>query len=1759
MNRRTLPLLIILASLFAPISHTIAQTFSGHRWYLGNSGRTIQFNRFDNSSSVFNTNAAPLGQGGAAVAADPASGTVYFYTNGSVIYDVTNTPMPNGAIPNGNPGGNQSAAVAQVPDTPGQYFVITSSPTGTIQMTVVNMTLQGNVAPRPLGDVDESVFANATPVPGLTGQSPTVMTVPHSNGTDFWLITHDQGATTYNVTLFDQTGPVSTTTYANVGFIESAANLVFNPSNDSANPTLHQIGVAPAEAHRDVEILEFNNETGDLAFVTTVPNSSASAMTDNAVYDMEWSNNGKYLYVSIAGEAGATADLLQFDLTNPSATAQSVLPQPSGIDRSYGLQMGPDSVIYHLYEDNGQLFMGKISDPDTIAAQVDYVALAFPGNFGARQFPSFLPASDFDFNLDFDVVGTCSNYPTTFYPTVTPPADSLVWTINGERLSNGWSPVHTFESGGAYTVEVTAWLNGQSSTYSEVVNITQFDLQITLVQDTTACSEELPEPRKPGAIGCESGSGSPCFTLTAQVEGGSGATARWFGPEGELPTTGLTLAPRTAGFYYVIVESNGCQAYASVNIREFDTEDRRANIWYFGNGAGVDFNPVFNEPPDAPQPTPAHAMTAPEGTATISDDNGQVIFYTDGVSVWDRNNTQVATNIGGSQSATQSSLIMEVPGDPTLYYIFTTQEVTDGTYELRYTLFDLKLNGGTGGIVDPDGDPATPASTVLFTQSTERITNNGNWLIAHEYGNNNFRAYEITPEGISSPVFSSIGSDHTIASQNAAEGYMVVGTGGRLAVALPPGTIEIFNFVDSSGAVVNYRTPISVPGGGEVYGVQFSTNGERLFVTKKSHPNEIFEYEYDEDTDTYDFLGVISMTGQPGAMQIGPDGQLYVAVTGANALGAISVNNNPGELSTFNASAIPNLNGTVTLGLPNFTQTLGNAPQTEFLDVSGVCIGSPTQFSAAGKDSNIDKFDWTFDNEPTIVDGDPQMERTFTTPGTHTVRVRIYNKCGYEKIFEETFEVFDVPADPIFASGNNVICTGGSVRLYGTPTATNTDNSGNTYLWEPTGETSHYIDVTTNGVYVVTVTSPQGCTKRLGQPISMPFGNLDLGPDENICQNAPRTLSVNIAAPGIQYTWRVNGVVTPTTVPNEITVNTTTPGVFTYEVTITDGTCTSVDQKVFTVQPAPTFTLSGDDAACGVSDGGVEITINTPATPTSYLIQGISINTTVRNLTPGTYTESGLAAGVYTVTVTDQVTGCAAADIVNVDNNDFQVTQVVRASNCFPMALDVTVSRAGDWSYQVIGVNGVVDAGTANGANFQTNAVITTPGNYSVQVTETGVATPCTASGTITNVTQDAAVPVTIDLSNICASSNQVQAIATGATSFSWSSSPIGAIGSGANSNPVTINPGTWTLTVVASGAPGFCPGTATRTVTVSDPVIASFQETTPCAPSVTLTATPTGPDYIYRWQRDNGAIIPGSDQFSVTAESQITLRVINSLNGCNDTFAKLVKVVPPYGVAVALNSPVPCEGQPFQLDAIPERPVSLYQWSYNGSIIQGQTSSSLSDTRGGTYEVIAFEDICPSTPASIDITPAPVPSVNLTPLARICPEPDAPADIRTVTIAPSSVTDATAPFNWYRMDNGVPDFIVSDDNYVVTQPGIYRVEVTSANFCTAYDEIEVIAECDPIITGPNAFRPSSSNGKNQNFSLMLRYIADEDFQILIFNRWGELVFESTDPSFSWTGAYKNSGPLLPAGTYAYLLRYRSEYRPEDGIKEQRGGVVLLR
>jgi len=1749
-----------------------AQNFSKHNWYFGNSAQGIRFSRSDNTASLVNNQGIPFGIGGSAVASYPITGNVFFYTDGFRVYDASHQIMPQGNALTGDNTLNQPVVICKNPANSGEHIIFHNS-AGAIRFTVVDSVLNGNAVTfgqPPLGDVDPARKNIAIPL--LTGMSEAMLMLPNSNGRDFWLITHRSGTTDYYITAITSTAIIGTTTIVTTGLIQQAASFSYHEATS-------RIAVAPQEPTRDVEVFTFTDTpTPSLTAGFRVLNSAVNSTTTQAIYDTEFSKDGQYLYVSVHGEPGIQANVLQYDLLSPSLTAVSVLPTPNSLIRSYGLQMAPDSAIYHLYEltaSPGVFRLGRLTRTDSVAGNTIYTPQAFAGNFNGKQFPSFAPADSIEMKVWFTTEGLCANAPTSFFPTVTPAADSLNWDFGDGTGSREWSPIYTYTAGGTYPVTVTAFLNGQQKDSTINVTINNFDTQISLVQDTTACSCELPFPKTinpppPPAS-------NPCnrFTVTAQISGSGNPSWQWYGPAGPIgpPSTGTTatLQPDSAGYYYLVASVGTCETHAGVNIKEYNLQDQTGNFWYFGLNAGIDFNPVFDNPPGAPLATSNPVMDAPEGTATISDQNGQVVFYTDGNSVWNRNHVLLTTGIGGELGSTQSSVIIPVQGDQTLYYIFTTQEIHGSyTYRLSYSLFDLKKNGGTGDVVEQN--------ITLFTKSTERITANPNWLIAHEYGNNTFRAYRVSANGIGSPVLSAIGSDHTTAITANGQGYMKLGPQDRLAVALSSSPtsnkIEVFDFDPVNGDITNFRSVNLTGATGEVYGVEL-TNTKIFATLKGTTTSRLYEFAFDTLGIPFEIKPPQSanvINEELGAIQTGPDGQIYVAVKDKPYLGTIQVNSDTTVLSIFTANAfalnpaVPPAPGTALsrLGLPNNIQNNVGQAGGPFIAANGFCLGDTTFFTGSGTDP-IDTLFWDFGDGNTIKgvgEAIRNQAHRYAAIGTYNVQLRISNRCvGLVTILSRSVTITAPPVLPPPVS----LCQPPQVL------DANPSNQPNlSYAWDR-GDTTRVITITHPGAYPITLTNTlSGCATSGVIDVFPSLTTIDFGPDSTVCSatGASQLLNTNINIPN--HTWRLstnNGAFVTIGGNNGPTqlADFSTAGVFTYAVEFlnTVSGCYSRDTITFTVRQSPVAVLTGNGPiACGTTTGQLTLNITQPTTSfVSFILAGAAIIDNQQDIAP-VYNNvyNNLPTGTYIVQVTDQVdTRCFDSQTVTISSSTLTVTPTPKTI-CQPETIAVNTNAPAGSTFRVLDVNTtqVVDAGgpITTFPNFTT--LIPLPaGDYLVEVTIPG-ALPC-VTGTPVTLTPGAPTPAAIT-DNLCFSRQLTITGAPGTATYDWSASDPGSIDGSETGPTVTINEGgPWTINVTVTPNDATCPVTLTQVATVdtSDP---DFTPDDQCQNLVTLTAQPTG-TYFYNWYDPGNTLIGTGQQVGVTATGNYRLERQNFVTGCPATqIIKNISVLGPLTVTLMPITPV-CQGSEFQLEAQPSRAVQTFAWTYEGSALATPaTPAILTDSRAGNYTITVTSDggLCTAT-EDIDLDLAPVDRGALSDLALICPDPAAPPELQ---VAELDAGDSFISYDWYLDGGSLNDF---DQFYTASIAGEYTVNLINSFNCASTDKTTVEEECDPIVTGPNAFRPGSTymeGGEmvNQRFRLFTFFIDDENFQVYIFNRWGEMVYQTTDRDFRWNGGYNNSlNQLLPAGTYTYVVRYQSSYRPELGVQEKRGGVLLVR
>src|SRR5688572_8807849 len=158
---------------------------------------------------------------------------------------------------------------------------------------------------------------------------------------------------------------------------------------------------------------------------------------------------------------------------------------------------------------------------------------------------------------------------------------------------------------------------------------------------------------------------------------------------------------------------------------------KEKNTWYFGSNAGLDFNS------GSAVALTNGAMFTYDNCTSVSDGvTGNLLFYSNGVNVWDKNHNIMPNGSGllGHTSGGNSAFAVRQPGSASLYYLFTNDAFA-GPNGLRYSIIDITLNGGLG-------DVTATKNVTLVNPATEKITaikhanNQDIWIITHPWNSN---------------------------------------------------------------------------------------------------------------------------------------------------------------------------------------------------------------------------------------------------------------------------------------------------------------------------------------------------------------------------------------------------------------------------------------------------------------------------------------------------------------------------------------------------------------------------------------------------------------------------------------------------------------------------------------------------------------------------------------------------------------------------------------------------------------------------------------------------------------------------------------------------------------------------------------------------------------------------------------------------------------------------------------------------------------
>jgi gliding motility-associated-like protein len=421
----------------------------------------------------------------------------------------------------------------------------------------------------------------------------------------------------------------------------------------------------------------------------------------------------------------------------------------------------------------------------------------------------------------------------------------------------------------------------------------------------------------------------------------------------------------------------------------FGFSQNRSRNWYFGSNAGIQFN-------NAATPTVLTngALDTLEGCASISNNSGDLLFYTDGRTIWNRLHQIMPNGSGllGDSSSTNSGLIIPQPGNNNLYYVFSLDE-NGKANGLRYSVVDMSLDNNLG-------DVNAEKNILLYTPSTEKLTaithSNGTdvWLISHRHQTNEFISHLITSSGINlTPIVSSIGSV-PINSADTVGAIKASPDGTKIAmVSFGLEIIEIFDLNNTTGIVSNIVTISKNDLGfsgliNSFYGLEFSPSGSVLYVSAAEtgiFQFDLTNYNYNSILNSAILLPIGSLnpiSNKFGALQLGFDGKIYAANKNRLFLGVINSPETLGTGCNYNPDGIY-LDGKIcNFGLPPFIQSYFGAN----IIADNLCFGDTTTFSLYST-LNYDTVLWEFGDGTTSTLNNPT--HTYFSTGNYIVKVTI--------------------------------------------------------------------------------------------------------------------------------------------------------------------------------------------------------------------------------------------------------------------------------------------------------------------------------------------------------------------------------------------------------------------------------------------------------------------------------------------------------------------------------------------------------------------------------------------------------------------------------------------------------------------------------------------------------------------------------------------------------------------------------------------------
>ncbi len=649
------------------------------------------------------------------------------------------------------------------------------------------------------------------------------------------------------------------------------------------------------------------------------------------------------------------------------------------------------------------------------------------------------------------------------------------------------------------------------------------------------------------------------------------------------------------------------------------------------------------------------------------------------------------------------------------------------------------------------------------------------------------------------------------------------------------------------------------------------------------------------------------------------------------------------------------------------------------------------------------------------------------------------------------------------------------------------------------------------------------CNASSSTTITVNSASVSVSPNTSICPGGSATLTASGAA---SYSWSPTTGLSPTSGP---TVTASPASTTTYTVTGTTAGCTSTANVTVTVTPL-TVTVSPNASIC--AGGSTTLTANGATNYTWSPTTGLSPTT------GSTVTASPATTTTYTVTGT---TGsCSNTANVTVTVTPITVTVSPDVTICNGTSTTLTAGGATNYTWT-----------PTTGLSPTTGATVTASPTTTTTYTVTGTTGSCSNTADVTVTVNP--IP-SISASNngpLCAGQTfNLTANGSATATYSWT----GPNGFSSNlQNPSgtasAASAGTYTVTITENG----CSATATTTLAISSTAVPTINAAGPfCAnaPSVYMSSNMSGGTW-----SGSGIVNGSTGEFSPAAatigNNTITYTVPG---GCSTPATATVQVNPLPTVAISTPLTVGCEPFTAVIQDNSTPPSSYIVWDFG----DGTTSTDLNNTTHtfnspGCYNVTATSTSangCTSTASFQNF-------ICVTPYADASFIVDNTVQSIMTPMFTVTNTSTNATTYWWDFGDGATSNAVSGSHSYTESAGSYQIMLVANNAgnCpdTAYTTVVVKEQL--VFYVPNTFTPDGDEYNNEFVPVFTSGFDPYNYTLTIYDRWGEILFESHNVEQGWDGAYQDKP--CSQGSYTWTIRFKSS--ESDQKKTYSGHIFLIK